>query len=209
MLLYFAPLACSMATRIYLTEVGLDATFVEVDPITKRTVVEDQDYREIHPLGLVPALRTEDGILLTESAAVLQYVAERAGHMPTDAGEAAQLRRWLSFIGTELHKMVFSFFFNRRAPEAVRQYALDTAGPRFAILQAHLRDREFLLDAFSVADAYLITALNWAQAIPVDLSTWPAVAAYLERGLQRPSVRAAIEIELPLFLEERRRSQAG
>src|SRR4051812_23896535 len=77
MKLYFNPLACSLASRIALYEGGLAAELVEVDTRTKRTS-DGTDYRTIHALGLVPALVLDDGRLLSENAAVLQYLADLA-----------------------------------------------------------------------------------------------------------------------------------
>ena len=77
MQLYFSPLACSLATRISLYEAGAEAGFIEVDPKTKRILDDGSDYLKVYPLGLVPAIRMDDGALLTENAAILQYVAER------------------------------------------------------------------------------------------------------------------------------------
>ncbi|MBW8902909.1 MAG: glutathione S-transferase N-terminal domain-containing protein, partial [Bradyrhizobium sp.] len=75
--LYFSPLACSLATRIALYEAGVDANYLEVDPKTKVVQNDRSDFRAVNPLGLVPALRTDDGLVLTENAAILQYVADR------------------------------------------------------------------------------------------------------------------------------------
>src|SRR4051812_33517484 len=109
MKLYFSPLACSLATRITLYEADAPATFEEVDPKTKRTA-SGRDFKQVHPLGLVPALELEDGTLLTENAAVLQHVARcfpRAQLAPTDAPGLSRLQQWLSFTATELHKSLF------------------------------------------------------------------------------------------------------
>ena len=209
--LYFAPLACSMATRISLHEGGIAATFIEVDPRTRATMDGD-DYTEINPLGLVPTLRTDDGALITENAAILQHVAERSDKgalAPTDAVGKIRLRQWLSFIGTELHSGLFSSMLDRSASEDVRTYAYTRSKSRLAFLDRHLGGRDHLLETFTVADAYLLTVLNWAQATPVDLSAYPNIAAYLERGLQRPSVKESIALELPLYLAERERHRAS
>jgi glutathione S-transferase len=202
---YFAPLACSLATRIALDEAQLPANFHEVDPLTRRTIADGADYRAVHPLGLVPTLRTDGGELLTENAAVLQYVADRApgaGLAPTDALGRARLQQWLSFIGTELHKGLFAPLFDRHAPEAVKAFALEKGAPRLALLNQHLTGREWLLDGFTVADAFLSTVLNWTAAAPVDLAQYPALAAYLARARKRPSVARAIALELPLYRAE-------
>jgi glutathione S-transferase len=202
--LYFSPMACSMATRIALYEAGASATFIEVDPRTKQTPAGD-DFRQVNPLGLVPTLRTDGGDVLTENAAILQYVAARspaADLAPDDPDERARLHRWLSFIGTELHKAVFALLFDRSAPDDVRAYALAKAPARLAVIDAHLADREFVLDHFSVADAYLVTVLGWTAATPIDLTRWPHLQAYAERIRTRPAVARAITEELLLYRAE-------
>src|SRR5262249_54550564 len=156
---YFSPLACSMATRIALYEAGAQASYIEVDPKTKLTQ-DGRDYREVHPLGLVPALHTEDGELLTENAAVLQYVARQfpeAKLGPLQGLQYVRLQQWLCFIGTELHKGIFAPLLDRQAPEAVKTYTLGKVSSRLGYLASHLAGREYLLDRFSVADAYLVT----------------------------------------------------
>ena len=108
MQLYFAPLACSMATRIALYEAGADADYIYRDH-TKR-LPDGSDFHAINPLGMVPTLRTDDGELLTENAAILQYVAERfpnAELAPAGGIQRARMQQWLCYIGTELHKALF------------------------------------------------------------------------------------------------------
>src|SRR5271170_2020792 len=212
---YFSPLACSMATRIALAEAGGSANLIEIDPITKRTLPGDGDYFAIYPLGMVPALRTDDGELLTENAAILQYVADRfpgSGLAPpaSDSIGRAKLQQWLCFIGTELHKGLMTPLLDRKALEDAKAYALRKYASRLAYLNAHLSGREFLLDRFSVADAYLATVLGWTQATPqIDLSPYPAVKAYLDRMRGRPSVAAALGVEIPLFRAEIARQKAA
>lgn len=202
MQLYFAPLSCSMATRITIYEAGLDAGFHQVELSTKRLVADGRDYREINPKGQVPALVTDGGDILTEGAAVLQYVADlkpEAGLAPP-AGTLARyrLQQWLSFIGTELHKGVFYLLFNPASPDAARAFARELVRPRYDHLSAHLDGREFLLDSFTVADAYLVTSLGWAAPGGIDLAGWPVLAAYAERLRQRPAVARALGEELAL-----------
>lgn len=202
MQLYFSPLSCSMATRISLLEAGAEATYVEVDPKTKRTR-DGADYREVHPLGLVPALRTDDGELLTENAAVLQHVAERSPALaPADARERSRLQQWLCFVGTELHKGLFVPLLDDQAPAEARAYALAKGASRLDFLARHLAGREFLLERFSVADAYLVTVLGWSVVTPVELEAWPPLAAYVRRLRARPSVARAFAAERALYAEE-------
>lgn len=211
MQLYFAPLACSIATRVALYEAGAQATFTQVDGKTKRTVDGD-DYRQVHPLGLVPVLRTDDGELLSENAAVLQHVAERfpeANLAPTDPRGRARLHEWLCFIGTELHKGVFAVLLDSKAPEGARAYAIEKSGSRLDHVERRLAGRDFLLDDFSVADAYLGIVLTWSRVTPIDLSTRPALIAYLERVRARPSFARALAEESALYMEEQRRHRAA
>lgn len=211
MQLYFSPLACSLATRISLYDAGAEATYIEVDPKTKRTS-DGKDFRDIHPLGLVPTLRTDDGDILTENAAILQHVAEvlpQAGLAPTDRRGRARLQQWLCFIGTELHKALFAPLLDAKAPEGAKAYALEKVASRLGYVEKHLTGREFLLDRFSVADAYLVTVLNWCQVTPIDLKQWPAISAYVARLRERPGVAKAFAEELKLYVEEQKRHKAA
>ena len=211
--LYFSPLACSMATRIALYETGADANFLEVDPRTKVVQNDGSDFREVNPLGLVPTLRTDDGEVLTENAAILQYVADRfpqAGISIRPGIERTRLHQWLCFIGTELHKGLFASMLDRKAPPEVKAYILGKALPRLDYLENYLQGREFLLDHFSVADAYLVTVINWTMATPpIELAKWPVVRAYYERLRARPSIAKAIAEEFELYKAELARHKAA
>lgn len=204
---YFAPLACSLATRIALYEAGAEAEYTYVDMKTKR-LADGSNFFEINPMGQVLALRTDDGILLTENAAVLQYVADRfpeAKLAPPAGLERSRLQEWLAFIGTELQKTIFVPLLDAKAPEGAKAYAREKIALRLGILQDHLSKREFLLDRFTVADAYLTTVLNWAKSSGILLTQWPAVDDYHQRMLKRPSVAKAFGEEWALYKEEQAR----
>jgi len=204
--LYFSPLACSMATRIALYEAGHQANFIEVDPKTKTVLKDGSDFFAVNPLGLVPVVRTDDGAVLTENAAILQHVAEQLA----DAGigakagiERSRLQQWLCFIGTELHKGLFLPLLGKNVPAEVKSYTLEKYLSRLDYLDNYLKGREFLLDHFSVADAYLTTVLNWSMATPmIDFSRYPAVKDYLERMKKRPAVAKALAEEFELYKAE-------
>jgi glutathione S-transferase len=204
--LYFSPLACSMATRIALYEAGAEANYLEVDPRTKVVQNDGSDFRQVNPLGLVPTLRTDDGQVLTENAAILQYVADRfpdAGLGTSSGMNRSRLHQWLCFIGTELHKGLFVPLLDKKAPAEIKPYILDKGLSRLDYLEHYLEGREFLLDHFTVADAYLVTVINWTMATPpVELAKWPAVKAYYERLRARASVARAMEEELELYKAE-------
>src|SRR3954465_8592284 len=210
--LYFSPLACSLATRISLYEAGADAGFIEVDPKTKRIMHDGSDYREVYPLGMVPAIRMDDGALLTENAAILQYVAERfpeANLAPNSGIARTRLQQWLCFVGTELHKGLFVPLFDKKAPEGTVANTLEKGESRLSYLNNYLTGREFLLDHFTVADAYLYTVLNWSMATPVKFDRFPAIQAYFKRMQQRPSIAKAFGEELALYKAEMARHKAA
>jgi glutathione S-transferase len=213
--LYFAPLACSMSSRIALNEVGAAIDLIEVDTHAKRVLATGEDYHAINPLGYVPALKLDDGSVLTENSAILQYIADKhpeAELAPpaSDRLGRAKLRQWLSFISSELHKGLMTPLLGRETPPEVKAWAVNKYAPRLTYLDEKLRGREFLLDRFSVADGYLTTVLNWTRATPeIDLSHYPNVKAYLERMRARPSVAEALKVELPLFQAEVTRRKAA
>jgi glutathione S-transferase len=209
--LYFSPLACSMASRIVIYETGADARFIEVDPKTKRTR-EGEDFFAINPLGLVPTLRTHHGEVLTENAAILQLIADSYPNVelaPPSGMARSRLHQWLCFIGTELHKALFAPLFDPKMPQEGKARTLQKAESRLAYLNTYLEGREFLLDRFSVADAYLFTVLNWNIATPIDLKKWPAVEAYYARLKQRPSIARALSEEHALYAAELQRHKAA
>jgi glutathione S-transferase len=204
MKLFFSPLACSLATRIALYEAGADAEFVQVDSKTKLTE-HGEPFLAINRLGLVPTLETAPGEQLTENAAVLQFIAREfpaANLAPTDPAGITRLQQWLCFIGTELHKAVYAPLLDSSAHAEVKAYALRHVDSRFGWLAEQLEGRTWLLDRFSVADAYLYAVLNWSAAVPVDLRRWPSVIEYQRRQRERPSVARAFAEELELYRRE-------
>jgi glutathione S-transferase len=201
--LYFSPLACSFSSRAVVYELGVNARLVEVD---HGRLPNGDDFKRIHPLGLVPALVLQDGEVITENAAVLQYLGDRfrehAELTPSDPRERTRLHTWLSFIGTELHKGVFIALLDERAPPDAKAYALSKADERLNHLAAHLAGRNTLLESgLSVADAYLCAVLNWSIATPIDLQKWPAIAKYHARLLERPSFARALGEERQLWAD--------
>lgn len=205
--LYFAPLACSLATRIALYEAGATATYTQVDLKTHRVLKSGQDFSEITRMAQVPALAIDEKTVLTENTAVLQFVARQfpaARLAPTDGIQYARMQQWLGFIGTELHKVIIPLL-DAKAPEGAKEYSRTKLPQRLAVLETHFAHHEFALDTFSIVDAYLTTILNWCGAASVDLKQWPVTHAYFQRMLQRPSIARACGEELTLYKEEQLR----
>ncbi|WP_018632483.1 glutathione transferase GstA [Neomegalonema perideroedes] len=198
MKLYYKTGACSLASRITLHEIGLPYEAVKVDTASGRDET-GADYAEINENGYVPALALDDGEILTENVAILQYLAESHPKAGIGAENAplprARLTEALSFINSELHKS-FGSLFRPMAPEA-RDKALATLNRRLESVEGQLGDgRPYLLgERFTVADAYLFVVLNWSIPLKIDLSSYPKIQAYRARVGARPAVQAALKAE--------------
>ncbi|HZF25050.1 MAG TPA: glutathione transferase GstA [Steroidobacteraceae bacterium] len=198
MKLYYATGTCALSPHIALLEAGLKFDLEKVD-IKAKKLADGGDYLQINPKGYVPALKTDDGKVLTEGPAIVQYIADRkpeSGLAPA-AGtfERYQLQEWLNFISTEIHKQ-FSPLFNPTLSTDAKDYSRANLAKRFEYLNKLLEGRQFLMgERFTVADGYLYTVLNWAKPMGIDLSRWPAVAAYHAGIAARPKVQEAVKAE--------------
>ena len=199
MKLYYSPGACSMAPHIVLNELGLPYQPVEVDLKAHKLAKTGEDYYQINPKGYVPAIGLDDGSLLTEVAAILQYLADRKPEAGLLAAHGSMERyrtiEWLTFVSSELHKG-FGPLWNPAMPEAGKQLAIERLKQRFDLLDKHLADKEFLMgQKFTVADAYAYTIISWSYFHKLDLSAYKHLQAYMKRVAGRPSVRATAHEE--------------
>jgi glutathione S-transferase len=198
MKLYYAPGVCSLSPHIILEEAGLKHSLVKTD-IRAKKFDGDRDYTAINPLGYVPVLELDDGTLLTEGPAIVQYLADKAPEKklaPANGTPARyRLQSWLNFISSEIHKG-FSPIFNAQMPDAAKQIARERLAGRFAYLEGHLAKNAYLMgEAFSVADAYCFTVLRWTVPTKIDLKPYPNIQAYMKRIEARPGVQAAMKVE--------------
>ncbi|HSW13449.1 MAG TPA: glutathione transferase GstA [Solimonas sp.] len=194
MKLYFSPGACSLASHITLHELGLPAQVVKVDTKQKRTA-DGGDFLAINAKGYVPALALDDGSVLTEGPAILQYLADRkpeAGLAPANGTMARyRLQEWLGYLNSEVHKG-FVPYFMPDSSDADKQAAGERLGKKFDWMQQQLGDGAHLAgENFTVADAYCYTLLSWTGYVGIDLARWPGLKAYRDRVGARPSVQAA------------------
>ncbi|PPJ41827.1 MULTISPECIES: glutathione transferase GstA [unclassified Pseudoxanthomonas] len=200
MRLYFKPGACSLSSRIVLTEIGLTYDASRVD--TEAGLTESgADYRAVNPKGYVPALELDDGVVLSENPAILQFLADThpESRLAPAYGtlERARLQEWLNFTSSELHKAFGPYFRGRPRERPEREEAELRLSRRVGDVERGLADgRQFIVgDSFTVADAYLFVVLNWSGFVGFDLAHWPHVAAYVARIGIRPSVRDAMRQE--------------
>lgn len=198
MKLYFSPGACSLSPHIISHETGETLTLERVDLKAKQTA-SGTDYLRINPKGYVPALELDDGQLLTEGPAIVQFLADRrpdAGLVPA-AGTFERYRvvEMLGYINSELHK-AYSPLFSDKTSAETRAEKHEHLQKRYALIEQQLTGRDYLFgERFGVADAYLFTITNWAKILKVDLSAFPNLTAFQQRVAARPAVQAALKAE--------------
>ena len=199
MKLYYAPQACSLAPHIVLRELGLPFEPIRVDNRSKQTA-NGADFLAINPKGYVAALQLDNGEVLTEGPAILQYLADlrpEAKLAPVNGTfERVRLQEWLNFVSTEIHGGL-GWLFNAQFPEDVKTLIKEKLFKRLAVLCQTLERQDYLLaDGFSIADAYLFTVLRWAPLFAIELDRWPALVRFQQRVGLRPAVQAALAVEL-------------
>ncbi len=198
MKLYYTPGACSLAPHIVAREAGLPITLEKVD-LAKHTTEAGQDFRAINPKGYVPAIALNDGSLLTEAAAIIQYLADQqpASNLAPANGttERYRLIEWITFISSEIHKG-FGPLWNPTTPDSVKTAAKDRLATRFAYLDERLGQQPFLMgETFTIADAYLFTVVNWTNFHGIDISSFKNLSAFMGRVAARPKVQEALVAE--------------
>ncbi len=197
MKLYYAPAACSLSPHIVLREAGLPFDMTRVDLATGKTET-GADFSAVNPNGYVPVLALDDGSLLMEGPAIVQYVADRVPEKklapPNGTLERYRLQAMLNFIATELHK-AFGALFNPAAGDDGKKAARAQIAARFNHVQAQLKGPYLFGEQFTVADAYLFTVLGWGKFCDIDIAAWPKLAEFAARVAQRPAVQQALQAE--------------
>lgn len=198
MKLYFAPGACSLSPHIIANELGLPLTLVKVDT-TKKQTADGADFWAINPKGYVPAIELDNGQILTEGTAIVQYLADQKpeAKLAPAAGsfERVRLQEMLGYINSELHKS-YSPLFNPKTPAETRADREEYLRKRYGLIEKQLAGKEFLFgDQFTVADAYLYTVTNWAAYVKLDISAFPNLLAFQARVAARPAVQKALAAE--------------
>jgi glutathione S-transferase len=198
MKLYYSPGACALSPHIVALEAGIALSLEKVDGKAKRTE-SGADFWQVNPKGYVPALALDNGELLTEGPAIVQYLADlkpESNLAPANGTLARyRLQEMLGYINSELHKS-YSPLFKAETPEATRAERKEYLLRRYRLIEDTLAKQPWLLgEHFTAADAYLFTVTNWAKHVELDLSGFAALMAFQQRVAGRPAVQAALEAE--------------
>lgn len=198
MKLYYTPGACSLSPHIVMREAGYDPELVKVDLRSKK-MAGGGDFLEVNATGYVPVVELDDGSILTEGPAIVQYIADlkpESGLAPANGSRARyDVQSWLNFISTELHKS-YSPLFKPDSTEDQKTAARALLDKRYTYLAGVMADRDYLVgNTFSVADVYLFVVNSWANYIKYDLSRWPVLLEFQKRIAARPAVQATLKAE--------------
>ena len=198
MKLYFSPGACSLSPHIVAHEAGIPLTLVKVDTATKK-LADGGDYWAVNPKGYVPALELDNGELLTEGPAIVQYLADRKpeAKLVPAAGtlERYRVQEMLGYINSEIHKTYSPLFRPTTSPE-LRKDREEYLRKRYQLIEQRLANGPYLFgEQFTVADAYLFTVTNWANFLKIDMSAFPNLLAFQGRVAARQAVQAAMVAE--------------
>lgn len=203
MKLFYMPAACSLSPHIVANELGLDVTFIKVDP-NDSTSEQARNFRKLNPHGYIPALQLDNGDVLLEGVVIVQYLADLKPDMalvpPNGTFERYKLQEMLAFLSTEIHKGFIPLLYAAEAGSYI-----ETAKPklekRFAWINDHLSSKNFLMgDSFTVADAYLFALTGWGQAswlksyysAPIQFDDLQHLQMWYERVKSREAVQKSI-----------------
>jgi glutathione S-transferase len=198
MKLFFSPGACSMSPHIVAQELGIPLTLVKVDTATKK-LADGSDYWPINPKGYVPAIELDNGEILTEGPAIVQYLADSKPDAklvpPAGTLERYRVQEMLGYINSELHK-TYSPLFRQTTPPETRKEREEYLRKRYKLIDERLAKGPYLFgEQFTVADAYLFTVTNWANFVKLDLNEFPHLLAFQARVAARPAVQATLTAE--------------
>jgi glutathione S-transferase len=198
MKLYYSPGACSLASHIVLQEIGQPFDISKVDLKTK-TTQGGEDFTKVNPYGYVPSIKLDNGIVLNEGVAIMQYLADQSPDsklVPENGSfERYKLQSMLTFINSELHKMIGSLF-NPALSDEAKKAVIGRIEARLNTFSEQLGDDKFAVNnQYSVADAYLFTVLGWLKIFKIDINQWPKLASHAAMMAGRPAVQAALKAE--------------
>jgi glutathione S-transferase len=200
MRLYYSPGACSLSPHIIAREVGVP---VEISRVTfadgTRTTEQGENFFEVNLKGgYVPALRLDSDEVLTEGVAIAQYIAMQAPEkkLLPEVGSIEYFRvlEWMTYISSELHKG-FGPLFNPSIGEEEKSRVVEKLKTRFEYINGALEGKEYVSDAFSIADVYAYTIIRWSPRASINVSDYPNIHAFMQRMETHEGVKQALSEE--------------
>ncbi|MGN0932108.1 glutathione S-transferase family protein [Falsigemmobacter intermedius] len=198
---YYSPGACSLAVHIVLEWIGAPYEAV-------KSKIGSEELKAVNPNGSVPVLKEDDGWVLTQAGAILDYLAHKHPEAGLTGGDSlrakAEAHRWSSFFTSDMHAAFWPVFMPFRyttdesaeARAKVKAAGQEIARKQFAALNAHLAGREWILDGRSVIDAYAFPMIRWGQAmLPGGLADFPEVQRLHDKLAADPAVQKVLARE--------------
>ena len=195
--LYWVKGTISIAVAIALEEAGLPYDAVQMD--FKTADQTKPDYLAVNPKGRVPALALEDGTVLTETGALLDYIAAiapTANLVPTAPKDAAHMRSAMYYLASTMHiahahKMRGSRWATQQSSfDDMTAMVPETMAACAAYVDTHILRGDYVLgDTFSIADPYLYVVCNWLSGDGVDVALYPKIEKFMSKMQARPSVQ--------------------
>ncbi len=187
MKLYYAPGTCALAPHIVLEWIGAPYEAERVDP-------SSDAYRQINPLGMVPALQDSGPRVMTQADAILKYIAAKYPEAMLGAAEGLQagfdMDEALAFLTGDMHPAFWPFFAPQRYTTRDDAESLtavrEDAYPRIHRVMLHL---DAMLTATphvvggrrSIADPYAFAMVRWTENLPKTWKEYPAIRPFMER----------------------------
>ena len=202
MKLYFSPGACSLAIRILLHELNINADYEAVNLKNKQTS-SGGDFLKINPKGYVPALQLDNGEILTENTIIHQYLADKfkANTLLPPIGDEKRYHvlEWLAYINSELHKGCSPLFNSNYSDDTRNKILIPNLKNKLNFVDNHLKKNKYLMgDSYTLPDGYLFVILNWLPNFGLNISDWPHLQQYFKELEKRKSVKQALQEEKSL-----------
>lgn len=200
---YYSTETCSLVTHIILQELGASFTPVEVSWSRDLNVKE---LEKLNPWGSVPTLQTDQGIVITQNIAILEYLADQNPQKELLAKpgsvERAQTMSWLAYAAADFHKSFSPIFQAEKYSDdedtqnRIKEIGVKGVRDHLDYLNQSLEAKDFITGhRFTIADAYLFVILGWCEWAQINIAEYKNVKSYYGRVWERPAVQKALKAE--------------